>query len=244
MAVVNDISSRILNWERKIFRITIAAACVSFWNTGYYAYIMVRHRPQGNELILILIGEMLFISYFLGRSKTIIQVIKSVIVLTLITFLVGGGWYGIYNLTAAQETKWLIVYALALDALFQGSYGMFKQERIYQNNICKVKILIQNKTIAAKGYYDSGNCLTEPYGGSPVVIISEALLAEYDISCEHTIMIPYYSLGNKGGMIGAIVADCLCIENSITYYKVYLAIDNDVFVKQKSYDLILHSSMI
>ena len=245
MIVINDIGTKILNWKRSIVKNIIASGFISFLNTGYYICILKNYILQGIEAVLLFLGEVIFISIFLGRSKTLRMIIKSVLVLTFVTFLIGGGWYGIQNLAFLQGTNGVIIYAIIIDAMFHGGYELLEQGIRYQNNICTAEITIQNKTILVKAYYDSGNCLTEPYGGRPVAIISQTVLLQNEIDCERKIMVPYYSLGNDTGMIEAIAAESLYLkERDKMFYKVYLAIDYDIFIKQKSYDLILHNSMI
>lgn len=248
MLYVNiDIAGTILQWKTAILRKIAIAAGFSFGIVGYYIIMIRIHRRMTGDVSTwgIVILLMVVVAILSGCKKTWKHIIAAVLVMAIAMFVLAGGWYTLARTKITHTVMVMIIYAVVVDCICKAVYAYWKQERIEEKHIYEVVLCIQGKTIPATALYDTGNCLTEPYGRKPVIIAAEALLEKYAVNRERMIMVPYYSLGNQAGMIEAILAEQLWItQTQKCYTDFYVAIDSEILQKQNKYSLILHNSMI
>lgn len=85
-----------------------------------------------------------------------------------------------------------------------------------KNNIHRLKITKNRKTINVKALFDSGNLLTEPRSGKNVILVSRKALSELNpdniLTNELPLIIPYRSVGHSGVITG-FNADKIIIDN-------------------------------
>lgn len=94
-------------------------------------------------------------------------------------------------------------------------------------------------SLSCIGFYDSGNTLTEPVSGRPVIIISEK--AAQSFAGEPKIQISFNTVSDKAAVMNAIHIDELtfCSEK-ISVHNIYAGIGN---IDEKQFDVLLHSDI-
>lgn len=98
----------------------------------------------------------------------------------------------------------------------------------------------------SRGFYDSGNCLKDPYTGKSVHIISERLAKRLELNPEKKVCIPYQSLGNEDGVIDVYYVEQICIkkqETRIIQKEVPLAVAKDSLFAGKGYEMIMNQDV-
>ena len=107
------------------------------------------------------------------------------------------------------------------------------------NSTAKVKILINNAEYSCIGKIDTGNSVTEPFSGAPVIITEHSLFP--DISITGTRIIPYTVLGGNGILYG-IKPQKLFIDDKEIAKEVYIGIYDGVI--DLNFKSIINSSII
>lgn len=117
-------------------------------------------------------------------------------------------------------------------------------------NIYRVQIRIGQKTVEAKGLYDTGNSLYEPIRHCPVSIIekrlAQELLDEEDWQTRLR-MIPYRSIGISCGLMRGFIADEITVFEGrclLHCARPVLAVANESFGQEDGYQIILHPDLI
>ena len=121
--------------------------------------------------------------------------------------------------------------------------------------ICPVTLCIENKTIRLHGLVDTGNHLTEPFSGLPVIVAGrddiKAILPPYagELSEESCIknnmrLIPYRGVGS-GGVLPAVRGDWIqisTVRGTFTAEEFYVAISREP-VGNKEYQILLSKEL-
>ncbi|TCT16861.1 stage II sporulation protein GA (sporulation sigma-E factor processing peptidase) [Natranaerovirga pectinivora] len=124
------------------------------------------------------------------KPKSIIQLIKILIGLYLLTFLIGGSIISLYyytkagyyfnqllsgNVFSAIDTRTFILTSIIAFILIKMILYYFSRVMTVQKNLFSIEIELQGKSIRAQGLLDTGNNLYDPITKAPVIIV------EYDI---------------------------------------------------------------
>ena len=114
-----------------------------------------------------------------------------------------------------------------------------------QKGIYLVKLVHDGKEILVRGYYDSGNCLKDPYSHKGVQIVSQELAKKLTTK-ENYVYIPYQSLGNENGIITVMYIDFVHIftEKEKVLEKVPIGIAEDNLFQGKTYKMILNEGVL
>lgn len=118
------------------------------------------------------------------------------------------------------------------------------------DDIIKVLLIHKGIQISVPALYDSGNSLTEPFGGKPVHIIEQdvamKLIKGGNITNEKIKIVPYHSLGEKAGLITVFECEklCLYIQGEIVDTGcAYLGIYQGKLTERDRYKIILNRSI-
>lgn len=161
---------------------------------------------------------------------------KLMTILTAVTFGFAGAMIGVKNIMSTNGISVsnfsvyldispisLIFFTLVCYVLLT-VYSKLTAGKTQQKSVCRVTVSNEGKSITLDGVLDTGNTLTEPFSGLPVVVISEKsiyhLLPEevknFSISSPHPTknirLIPYSSVGGKGLLTG-FMPDSITIES-------------------------------
>ena len=101
------------------------------------------------------------------------------------------------------------------------------------------------KQIWETAFYDSGNCLRDPWKHRAVHIVSESLLQKLQL-IDPVLLVPYQSLGNKDGVLEVYEAEWLIVLSkgkAKRLTNVLLGKAEESLLKSKQYQMILHESV-
>jgi len=154
-------------------------------------------------------------------------------VIEILWNLIGLGW--LYPMLVAAGVALVIVGTCYIVTKLRMEKG------IYPVDIYRPEIIW-----SVKAYYDSGNCLTDPYTGKGVHIISEKLASRLELIEEQKVCIPYQSLGNENGLIEVYYVENLKIKKDTKWMelgKVPLGVAKEGLFKGKGYEMILNENV-
>lgn len=89
------------------------------------------------------------------------------------------------------------------------------------NTTVDLKIRINNNEYECIGKIDTGNTVTEPFSGAPVIITEQSVIGDKGFSA--TRLVPYKTLGNEG-LMNAVKADNVEINKRVIDKEVYIGI--------------------
>ncbi len=235
----------------------ISAMSIFLPNKGVFWQLLIK-------LITAVIMVLVAFTYR-GKKHLIIRILA----LFLVSFIFSGFMLGIWLFMPVNGIIYYngIVYfdisAMALIVFSSIAYGIITiVERILikikpKDNYYKVQLKHSGKTLSLRGYVDSGNNLTEPFSGYPVMIITLEkilpLLTAKEIkvivnreknTLENLRIIPYQTVSAESIMYGIRPESIKVYDNKEAYEleKVYIGIvDRDISMEEV--DILLSSSM-
>ncbi len=179
-------------------------------------------------------------------SKSIKVNVKNMIIIYVITFLLGG----IMNVLYYKPPVTLIRFiAVALITYLLSSFLVDKMKvRGKYENLHRVHLGISDKRITITALLDTGNLLFDPISGRKVHIIEYEIVKDI-INKENGFyrVIPYNSVGNSKGLLNAIEADYMEIENDegniVNIDKPLIALYDKKLASDSRFEGLLHSSI-
>lgn len=94
------------------------------------------------------------------------------------------------------------------------------------NTMVNLNMTIDDKEYSCIGKIDTGNSLTEPFSGSPVIVAEKSILG--DIKGKAARVVPYKALGNTG-IVYAVKANKVVIDKKEIPKDIYIGIyDGDI----------------
>lgn len=109
-----------------------------------------------------------------------------------------------------------------------------------------VTIFYRERSETFTGFLDTGNRLTEPVSGRPVCILSAENAKELFHTVEGVIYIPFRTVGKEGGVIAAVKADRMEIqeENRKTVIEnPYIALSKEPLSRDGTYQMLLNEKI-
>ena len=166
---------------------------------------------------------MTFIAFDIRSRKMLFRLTA---ILTTVTFGFAGAMIGVKNIMSTNDIEvsnfsvyldispvTLIFFTLVCYVLLS-VYSKLTAGRTAQKSACKVTISNMGKSVTLDGLIDTGNALTEPFSGLPVVIVSRKSIyhllpeeikdfgAENPQPSRNIRLIPYSSIGGEGLLTG------------------------------------------
>ncbi len=185
------------------------------------------------------------------------KILKTMILLYVVTFAVGGMAHFLYYYTYAgyvfetviSGTSGLLLMVLASILIFAIVKGVIEQYAMYGKKVFDVDIVKGKTKISVKALYDSGNTLKDPLFNKPVNIVEKDKLQRIieknmDMVDLHYRLVAYNSLGNSHGILPVIDVDYICIykENErVIINKAAVAIYDGSLNKNGAYSMLLNS---
>ncbi len=216
---------------------TICEIAGLYWIPDYNLFLGMMHLVEIPCMILGLIyskertwsKELLWRGIVSGYFCTL--VINGVV--EVLWNLIGYGW--LYPLLVFAGTVISIVVVYYVIRRLQMRKGIYPVEIVRPNVVWTVK-----------GYYDSGNCLIDPYTGRGVHIISKRLAKRLQLEQESKVCIPYHSLGNTNGLIDVYYVENMRIRKDSEWVeraKVPLGVAEDELFDRKNYEMIINEEV-
>lgn len=169
---------------------------------------------------------------------------KGIILVYFYILLINGVIEVFYNIIGYA---WAYVFLVCLASFI--TVLVVDYIRVYirmHKGIYPVEIHLDDIVWTVRGYYDSGNRLTDPYTGKEVHIISAHMAKRLSLSNEQKLYIPYQALGNTDGLIEIMYVEHIRIRKDGSWMeqqKVPIAIANATLLEGKPYDMILNEKI-
>lgn len=161
---------------------------------------------------------------------------KLVAILTTVTFGFAGAMIGIKNIMSTENISvsnfsvyldispiYLILITLVCYILLS-VYSKLTAGKTRQNSVCRLTISSEGKSITLDALLDTGNTLTEPFSGLPVVVVNEKSIfhllpndiknfsTENPKPSKNIRLIPYTSVGGEG-LLKGFMPDSVTVES-------------------------------
>ncbi len=185
-------------------------------------------------LIKITVAAIMTIIAFEIKSRRMF--LKIMLILTTVTFGFAGAMIGIKNIMSTNSisvsnyTVYLDISPLALILFTLVCYVLLSlcskiiAKKTQRKSFCRLTICSEGKTVTIDGLLDTGNNLTEPFSGLPVVVVSEKSI--YNLipegvksfgtansgSAGKIRLIPYSSVGGNG-LLAGFMPDSITVES-------------------------------
>ncbi len=239
-------------------------------------YCLFIFTPLQKYMCTAMAIAMLFISVLIVyKPVKISEMLFDAFCVTAVSFVVGGTALGIfYYINIGNSISLSVNGYFPLGILFTACSITFVVvnivKKIMQNNavkkqlFCNVDILCGNKKVCIRALVDTGNSLTEPISGKPVIItelcavrniIPKKLfrlandknkkteeifyLSKDDEYINRLSLVPFKSVGNNNGLLLCFAADKAEIDD-ITVYSPLIALCNLSFSTTGKYNAIIN----
>ena len=186
LVILKKISRKISN----LFRVVGAAAAGSLITVFVSVFPWM---PLALRFILMyVIGSVLMIFIAFGRLK-IMDFVKQVVCLYLITYFVGGLMSSVYYYTNFKlhlikigngvvfsnvPIKFVVISILLVIPIVMMIFLVLRWHRNQSGYIYRVELHLENRNILTNGFMDTGNCLFDPIYKKPVMVIENSLVKE------------------------------------------------------------------
>ena len=133
--------------------------------------------PTVAQILVRLLLAFLLVA-IIDKYNSVKDYLVSVGVYVALTYVLGGFVYGISNLVGVDIRSYFVLGILMLSILILETIIWFvmKQKPQEKRHIYDIKIKFKNQYYVFKGFYDSGNTLTDPLTNMPVVILSKSVV--------------------------------------------------------------------
>lgn len=145
-------------------------------------------------------------------------------------------------------TLWLAVISAVLTVIVRLLCRYRREEG--KRLVYKVRLQLFEQEISCCGLLDTGNCLYEPFGKRPVILLTDPSLQELlkrglMNHPEKTRFVPYHSVGRDGILEGTELGEMrICLEEEEIDSGGVVAVCTDFVPEKRDYQLILHPDLL
>jgi len=153
--------------------------------------------------------------------------LHSLFLLYFCTFCMGGFW----NIVLRSRFLWHFAYGAILFAGMLLFIVLFVKKGmkimgelvLHRSQSTEVCLKVQGKKAYCKGFWDSGNSLTDPITGKAVVLLEKGIMEKYQIPIpvKGFRVIPFHSVGMDNGVLKGFVADELSVKDENGYERCF-----------------------
>ena len=155
------------------------------------------------------------------------EFLRSLFLLYFCIFCMGGFW----NIVLRSRFLWHFAYSGILFAgmLFficqfvKKGRKIMRELVLHRSQSTEVCLKVQGKKAYCKGFWDSGNSLTDPITGKAVVLLEKGIMEKYQIPIpvKGFRVIPFHSVGMDNGVLKGFVADELSVRDENGYERCF-----------------------
>ncbi len=229
--------------KMKNFKLIISSTLGALYAIVTYMNIIPIYSSFFMKILLSII--MIYIAF---NNENIKQIIKSLLLFYLASFVIGGCALALLYMISPQNVSFrngvlvgtypmkitLIAGAIGF-LIIQYSFNLNKRQMKIKDLICNLEISVNNKKVKTKGYIDSGNTLKDPLSNKPVIIVEKEIMKKIididDLTGGDEKLkirfIPFKSIGKQNGMLIGIKPEYVLIkhnENTIKMKNVIIGI--------------------
>lgn len=193
-------------------------------------------------LIVNLIEIPVMMLWLFGKRST--TIIKSSFLGYFFVILINGTLEALGNIFGGKG-HFVSLLILSCIIVVLGILYFLNQKKI-QKGIYEVELEHNGTKLKNYAYYDSGNCLKDPYTGKGVHIISEVLFNRLALKPETRVCVPYQALGNTEGILDVYYIENLRVhgeKDTIELQKIPLGVTKDELFKGRAYEMILNEEI-
>lgn len=230
--------STIFSRRRKLRKLRIIASAI----IGAVVSVAYAFMPAVFKVLTkVLLAPILTITF--DKYKSVKDYIMSLGLFVIFTFVLGGSVYGLCHMAGIDLRGYAVLGVLAFAIVFLEGVLWFVVVKKPNSNktYYDVAVTYKGKVLWLKGFYDSGNTLTDSFSGFPVVLLGNSavkMLQEFgELSYEGFVEVksingessmPIISLDEVrcgqmsyncfGAITGQDVKDCdLILQNTLVY---------------------------
>lgn len=141
--------------------------------------------------------------------------------ITYLAFILLGGILE-WSMQNINDGRYFVIYLVGALLFLATSGKILSHLKRQKETIYDLLLVTREGNISVKGFYDTGNLLTDPLVNQPVHIIKKEILKE-QIQREKipVRLIPFHSLGTETGLLEAVTLEGMYIlkEGSLIYLK-------------------------
>jgi len=190
-------TKRVLKLQKNLFRLILGGLI------GSLTTFLLVAEIGGWCLFLLKIGlSFLIVLVAFGKNN----LFENVFYFYLISIILGGGIY-LFDLNTSASFYYLILLVGAPFLLFLVVKELICYRNTYSNKY-EVFIYIKEKLYRMEGFIDTGNQLTSPFKGEPVILVN------LELPIDTVIYVPYKAL-NTSGVIPCIRPDKVIINQKV-----------------------------
>jgi len=184
----------------------------------------------------------LLVYLLLERNRKIIG--KGMIRGYVFTIIINGVLEILWNQFGKKVSCFVLILVSCICVLLGGVICCNRWNR--KKGVFTVVLKHVGNEIEIDAFYDSGNCLKDPYTGKGVHIISENLIKTLESKKMNKVLIPYHAIGTSMDLIEVVYIDEIVIYGKrevIKQHKMPLGIAKEEVFLNKSYKMILNEEV-
>ena len=156
------------------------------------------------------------------------------------TFLLNG----IINLLGINAKLCNVIFLTIIVSLSAKKAFIFiRKQRRVSIAVKVAKIYCGNKVIKVMALVDTGNSLYEPFTKKPVSVIEKGEVEKNNLENMKIIYVPFNSIGEKSGLLKAVIADKMEVDRQIIERPV-IGIFDGKLSRRNEYKMILHPDIL
>ncbi len=169
---------------------------------------------------------------------------KGVISGYFFTMLVNASVEVLWN-SFGNSISYFMILVIACGIVILGVAYYFKQNK-NNKGVYFIELKYDGKVVEANAFYDSGNCLKDPYTNKGVHIVSEKIIKVFEKNIKHSVLIPYRTLSEEAGLMKVIYIDEIVIyrkNDILKQQKTPIGVAKEEVFRNKSYEMILNEEV-
>lgn len=187
------------------------------------------------------------------KIKGIGEWIRMIITMYVISFLWGGMFFALRYSPASITWRTFLLLSLVSYEVLSCILRLMEGWRSRGNRYYSVTLYVDEKKVAVKGLYDTGNLLLDPLTNKPVSVADAKAVSELFTEPPETDpnrmphYVPYRAVGTKQGVLLAVTLDAMCIEigQEIKWIEEpILALSQETISFAQHYQLILNPDLV
>lgn len=187
----------------------LIAAVSAFVETGLF---WMMHRYLLYRILMLLVVNSVSTICLLRGKKWSLWV-RGYLVISVLLLVCGGllnFWFGLFP---HLQDSWIWYVGMGMLSACLCIYGWRKKKE--QDLSFRVELEYEGCRTELQGFLDTGNCLRDPYTGSPVSVVPSIVLERAAaIPVEKIRYIPYHTVGQSGQLLRVFTADKMCVYQS------------------------------
>jgi len=194
-------------------------------------------------VVFVNLFEVPFLVYLLLAKKGEI-IGKGIIRGYVFTVIINGVLEILWNYFGETGSYFMIIVLSCISVVL--SAMMYASNCKRKKGVFNIVLKHMEEEIETCGFYDSGNCLKDPYTNKGVHIISESIMEKMIPKGMNKVLIPYQTLGVSEDLIEVVYIDEVVIygeKDIVRQHKIPLGIAKEEMFLNKSYKMILNEEV-